>query len=494
LSKVLRVKGLRELVFKHFGLEFFEEPLDKTTTPEIWAFLNNEKHVQDTPVWRMNHNRLKLPEEHLSKIIDLKELKRIVLKQSDVETFFERNPREKKKFDEYFNEAVFWHAIKSPYYWRESTSKDSKYHSLIASAAEGVPLEMNRFAARKSAEFIRKRIDSGKPVTVMDVGVGGGNTIRFLLQELRNVGVKNAGNLKIVLNDVEPSVFEVAKKLASEFSSLSLTEKNFVCIPTTFYAVSQVLGIKGMPKHHPWKLADENVVKVIKGLKKNVDLLVSGASFNNLPHSKLAFSTVNALLKNKGKAVIWDWGGFDVTQKIFSQKQLDRKIKTIHPNESRRVTVRENIKGFWRFWLEHHGYTSAEEKDDKAWRMLEHYIDSSEKVDVYSWFNEHVEELEALRRGRAFTYFGHANRAYRTPEDVIKVARRTGFKINQVSFPLADRSGTEDGKIVWSEENPRFVTWFAELTKTRPAVLKKTVYIISDLLAKFKHSFNMNFA
>lgn len=482
------------MVFNHFGLKSFEEPLDKATMPEIWAFLNNGKHTTDTPVWRMNHNRLKRPEEHLSESIDLKELKKIVLNQLDVKTYLKENPREEKKFNEYFKEAIFWHAIKSLYYWRDSNSVDPKYHSLIASAAEGIPLEMNRFAARKGAVFLKKRIESGKQVMVMDVGVGAGNTIRFLLQELRNAGVKKTTNLKIVLNDVEPSIFDVAKKLASEFSDLSVTEKNFAFVPTTFYAVSQVLGVKGMPEKQLWKLAKADAASTIKDLKGNVDLLVSGASFNNFPHSNLAFSSANALLKYGGKAMLWDWGGFDITQKSFSQKQLAREIKTINPTELRGVTVRENIKGFWRFWLEHHGYTSAQEKDAAAWRKLEKYIDSAPLVDVYDWFNQHADELEDEHRcGRAFTYFGHANRAYRTPEDVIKVSRKTGFKINQVSYPLADRGWTEDGKIIWREVNPRFVTWFADLTKTRPAALKKVVYKAGQFFVKLKHSNNMNF-
>ncbi len=49
-------------------------------------------------------------------------------------------------------------------------------------------------------------------------------------------------------------------------------------------------------------------------------------------------------------------------------------------------------------------------------------------MDVKRFFDEHVKEMEEHRvaEGRGFTYFGHANRAYRTPEDVLNAAEKSG--------------------------------------------------------------------
>ncbi|MGC8851298.1 MAG: hypothetical protein ACP5O3_03680, partial [Candidatus Micrarchaeia archaeon] len=111
----------------------------------------------------------------------------------------------------------------------------------------------------------------------------------------------------------------------------------------------------------------------------------------------------------------------------------------------------------------HHGYINPAEGDNYWWKKLENYIDTSQVVDVKRFFDEHVKEMEEHRvaEGRGFTYFGHANRAYRTPEDVLNAAEKVGLRARRVFYPLADRLETEDGKLKWTEPNPRFVTWHA---------------------------------
>ena len=101
------------------------------------------------------------------------------------------------------------------------------------------------------------------------------------------------------------------------------------------------------------------------------------------------------------------------------------------------------------------------------WEKLSDYIDTSKEVSVYKWFEENHETLEShrMQNQRKFTYSGYANRAYRTPEDVIRSAAASGFKVNHVIYPMADKTEGPKTKTAWGKPNPRSVTWHADLEK-----------------------------
>ncbi len=493
---VMPVNELRAKVYTHFGIRKFGEPVEGQVHPAIWKEISGG-FAPDHPNAdsRMSHNLLKVPEEHRSARTDEKKLRQIVEAIPDIQEHLDAHPQDRKAMPGIFKDAVFWHGIVAPFYWRASTGQDPKYHKLIGSAAEGIPLEMNRENAKRAAQTLADRLEA-KPtglVTLMDVGTGPGNTSRFTLQELvKELQARgqpaDLSRVRVVLNDVEKSVDSVADKFAGEeFKAYGLKRENVHTMATSFFAASQVLNVPGMPKSIPWPMADEPTEKLIKSLEGRVDVLVSGASFNNLPHSSLAFRTVHALLAKGGKAHVWDWGGYDVSKKTYTQKQLDR---VIHTTEGAKVTVRENIKGFWRFWLEHHGYTHAESRDETWWKRFEHYVDSKTNnyVDPLDWFTRYRPELEAHRNGRAFTTFGHANRAYRTPEDVSVSARKAGFRIDSISYPVANREGTREPAnppVTWDKPNPRFVTWQATLAKTGTGSVRRTRYAVGKFFKGF---------
>ncbi|MGB9577436.1 MAG: hypothetical protein ACP5O3_03685 [Candidatus Micrarchaeia archaeon] len=209
--------------------------------------------------------------------MDFKNLAKIVSEIPEIKKAIQSKPA-KKRFPKILEEAVFWHQVKSPFYWAKSTTTDLHYHNLIASAAEGIPIEMNRFNARRGAEIaIKKLKENPQAFTIMDVGVGQGNTTRFLLEEIRKRDPQALQKIRLVLNDVEPSVETVAKKLSEEFG---IKPDNIVVLPTTFYAASHAFGLIPKP---PWKTSTtyKKSIEQLSKLRGKVDLLVSGASFNN---------------------------------------------------------------------------------------------------------------------------------------------------------------------------------------------------------------------
>jgi SAM-dependent methyltransferase len=466
------VAELRKLVYGAMGVTDFETPTKRATHPLVWRYLN-PFHDIDTPLSRMNHNPLKLPEEHLEKHFSVTGLKRVVRSVPEISAFLRKNLAARRSFDKVFQDAVFFHQVKSPDYWKESD--ETRYLTRITQSAEGVPAEMNEHNARLAAEelLVRTFPNKNKTVTVLDLGTGAGGTIIPVLERLKqhhHIAPEFIEKLKIYLNCLQPHLEDVKARLVE----LGLREENVVFVPTTFYAFSQAMGVKGMPETHPWPFADAKQLHELQQLRGNVDVIISGASMNNLPRSKLAFDTLHALLKVGGKAFLWDWGGFDLAKKQYSQKELDRVVRTTH---GAHVTVRDNIKGFWRFWLNHHGYIDQEQNDERAWNELEKHIDNAEIVNVLGWFNKNYPALERYRNGRVITKLGHANRAYRTPEDVALAAKRAGFKIREISYPLADKVD-KDEKPFWKKPNPRFVTWQAILEKPKQGVFKRFFYNI----------------
>ena len=470
-----RTPELREMVFRVMGAGDFETPLEKAAHPAVWAYLNSGYHDAETPILHMNHNRLKLPEEHLQKHFSLKKLKEIVLEIPEIQRHLKERPEEKKEFNGVFQDAVFFHQVKSPFYWKKAGGDE--YLKNISAAAEGVPQDMNEHNAETAAETAHQLLLKRKKgfVTILDVGTGTGGTIIPVLRKLAARHPDALSRTRVVLNCVQPNLKEVKEKL----EDLGVSWKNVVLVPTTFYAFSQAMGVRGMPEEHPWPFADSETLRKIKGMKGKIDVIVSGATLNNLPRSSLAFDTLYALLSKGGRALLWDWGAFDLAKKEYSKKELNRDIKTIG---RKRVTVGDNIKGFWRFWLYHHGYIDPKKFDNKAWEKFEHYFNSSPKIDVYGWFEKNFSELEKLRGNRDFTTMGFANRAYRTPEDVARAASHAGFKVNEISFPLASHGQSGDAKFNWIKPNPRFVTWHADLQKTSSGGFKHAFYSVAKAL------------
>lgn len=495
------VHKLERMVQSHLGVARYESSLGENTHPAVWGVLNhatpevNVAHrLGDNPIRRMNHNLAKLSEEHIGgeepahptfgigtaldpvadKRLYFSQVRDAVAAIPDVAQHLRSNPGDLRKLDRIVRDAFTLHQIKSPFYWKESTGVDPKYHGLIASAAEGIPLDMNRENARGAAIALNKRMNTAEGATLMDVGFGPGNTTRFTLEELVKLQQKTSGNadlrnVKLVLNCVEPSLKANAEKMVSEFTAHGLKPENVTIVNGSFYAAAQALNVRGLPDKMPWDLADAPTLKALAGLKGKVDVMVSGAAFNNLPLSRVNFATIRKLLRKGGEAHVWDWGGYDTTRRAFRQKDLDRKIPT---DTGSKITVRENIKGFWRFWLEHHGYTARAKPadapaswkpDEKMWTELETHIDTAPVVDVYKWLNENADRLEAHRGDRTFTYFGNANRAYRTPEDW-QHARQFGFSV-MTRYPMADKDHSEATGIPWKAPNPRFVTVKALLVK-----------------------------
>ena len=471
---VIGVGRLRRLVYGAMGVTDFKTPLEKAAHPAVLKYLN-PFHEIDTPLSRMNHNPLKLPEEHLGKQFGVTGLKWVVLKVPEISAFLRKHPAALSYFNKIFEDAVFFHQVKSPFYWRQAGG--TGYLKTITASAEGIPAEMNANNARLAAEdvIIKTFPPKNKTVTLLDVGTGAGGTILPVLERLKQYHYASPevfGKLKIYLNCLQPNLDEVKEKIAA----YGVKKENIITVPTTFYAFSQAMGVRGMPKIHPWQFADAEQFHELHKLRGKVDIIISGASMNNLPRSKLAFDTLHALLKPKGKAFLWDWGGFDLAKKAYSQKELDRTVQTTGGTP---VSVRDNIKGFWRFWLYHHGYIDPEKGDEKAWNKLEHYINTAKQVNVLDWFNNNYLMLENRhRKNRDFTELGNANRAYRTPEDVANAAKRSGFKITKITYPLAGKTETRDGKTKWTEPNPRFVTWQAVLEKPNQGLFKRAVYRI----------------
>lgn len=464
MERFLSVKEgtLEHAVFKTLGVVDFDSPVNHTTVhPAVWSALNNghpdvsSYKYAGTPITRMNHDLLKLPSEVFEdgRREDLEKIVGAIKQTREVKAYLTQNPGEKERLDEVIAHALDLFRVKSPYYWRDSTTADPTYHKSIYLEAQNLPLEMNRHNARQLAAFAHEKLSGGqKEFTIMDVGTGGGNTIRFALEEIRALDPEHLGKVNVVLNDIETSVSDVGKKLKADFGVKSVT-----VVPTTFYALPQTLGLKGM--FPAWKMAADGDYEKIARLKGKVDAFTSFASLNNIPHSGLAFQTISALLRKGGRAFVGDWSGYDTTQRKFTQKQLDRKIPV-----DGGVTVRKNIKGFWWFWLHHHGYIdlpTRQAKQLKWWDKLENYIDTSPQVDVLDWFNKNHPKMEAerIKRRRKFTFFGYANRAYRTPEMVRDAAANAGLVERYLGYPMAGKKQTEDGKITFEPHNPRFVTW-----------------------------------
>ncbi|MFH1780043.1 MAG: hypothetical protein ABH803_02775 [Candidatus Micrarchaeota archaeon] len=460
----IKPNSLESVVFKVMGTTDFETPLDHTTVhPKVWRVINNNrpegihKHGANPP-GRMNHNILKLPvdvfEGKRKNELDL--IKKTIKKTKEVKEYLEINPEEKKSLNRVINHAIFLHTLKSPYYWRTSLTADPKYHKSIYTEAQNIPAEMNRHNARELAKFAHEKLSAGqKEFIFMDTGTGLGTTTRFVLEEIQKINPDHLKKITVVLNDIDKKTLtQVGDKLKQDFGvKLEL-------LPSTFYVAIQALKTKGMKE--AWRMADEEVYEKMQKLKGRLDAYTSFASWNNLPHSEIAFKTVKALLKKGGKAFLGDWGGYDITQKEFTQNELDRKI-----NAEGNVTVRKNIKGFWWFWLHHHGCIDLNTNQQKWWRKLERHIDTADKVNVLNWFNSNYKKMEAERkkRGRKYTFFGYANRAYRTPEMVRNAAVKAGLKVKYVGYPLANKKTTENGSITYEPHNPRFVTWHAILEK-----------------------------
>lgn len=458
---------LEHVVFKSLGVLDFDGQLShKTVAAGVWRALNNN-HPPDpkykyaeTPVTRMNHNLLKLPEEvfESDRRDELEGIKAAVRNAAEVKSFLLNHPDQQGRLDSVIGHALELHRIKSPFYWRESTTADPRYHKSIYTEAQNLPLEMNRYNARQLADFANARLNAGKEgFTIMDVGTGGGNTIRFALEEIRRLNPEHMRKITVVLNDIEDaSINRVAESLTKDFGV-----NRVITVPSTFYAFAQGLGMNGMPR--AWRMADDSTYKDIENLRGKVDAFTSFASFNNLPHSGLVFRTVHELLHKGGRAFIGDWSGYDVTKRSFSQRELDREIRQFRGNS--RVTVRDNVKGIWWFWLHHHGYTELKTGQTRWWNRLERYIDRSPNVNVLDWFNRNHPKMEAerVKRQRKYTFFGYANRAYRTPEMVVDAAKKAGLAVHYAGYPMAN--ATSSGDIKFAEFNPRFATWHAVLVK-----------------------------
>ncbi|MBI5229172.1 methyltransferase domain-containing protein [Candidatus Micrarchaeota archaeon] len=474
MSRFLRVRkgSLEQVVFKTIGVDDFNSPVNHTTIkPHIWTALNNNRADEPRykysvkPITRMNHNLLKLPVEVFEegRQQDLEKIFNAIKQSRETREYLAEHPEESERLNSVVMHAIDLLRIKSPFYWRDSTKQDATYHKAIYIEAQNLPLEMNRHNARTLARFAVKRMAAGqKEFTIMDMGTGGGNTIRFALEEIRKLNSVYLARINVVLNDIELSVNEVSEKIKQEFGV-----KNVMVIPTTFYVFPQALELKGM--FPAWKMAAENDYRRIAFLRGKVDAFTSFASFNNIPHSNLAFQTIFELLRPGGRAFLGDWGGYDITQRKFTQRELNRRIRA-----RGNITVRDNIKGFWWFWLHHHGFTQIgrdsqgrESRQLKWWRKLEKHIDTAKEVDVLDWFNRNHPRLEAerVKRKRKYTFFGYANRAYRTPEMVRKSAKQAGLRELYLGYPAANRTGTEDCQIIFEKHNPRFVTWFGVFEK-----------------------------
>jgi len=235
---------------------------------------------------RMSSDASRVPMEFAARQWGQIEFLQKALKSPAVARQIARDPLARIEFEKAIFDSLQARALKS--FSEEWASLSPKTISTLIgrakkTAAKPTPALANEYNAGMVAQEAVRRLQKGKPITILDLGCGGGGTIVPIInsipRELRS-------RVRVVLVDVMAGGL---KSTARKLMRRGLVGKE------------QVIVIR----ENISRLMQNNRIAHLFG---TIDIATSGAALHHASAIEPTFEGVKRLLKKDGAFIFWDWG------------------------------------------------------------------------------------------------------------------------------------------------------------------------------------------
>ncbi|MCX6799501.1 MAG: hypothetical protein NTW59_05410 [Candidatus Diapherotrites archaeon] len=415
-------RQLQRQVYREMGISR-SRPTTAATNRQILSVLH-PTHAERSAMQSVAHDFSALPAESRAAFVERARIRQVLLQNQRIRQIVERYPRLGASLDSQIERAL--------------TQRGFKCTSELWGARKAIAAGIKTIDARTGgySEIMNERMGkvagsmlaNVRAPTIFDIGTGAGSTI---LQVVENIHPAQRANAKIVISDVVPTAL---KSVRRQLAAMGVKPGNVIIFPVGFNHVCSTL--RTMPRQ-PFlkKFPGYNFRKNLLSLIGQVDLFVSGATFNNFPKINGILRGTKALLKPGGAAVIWDWAGIETTARALPREQLERKM---FATEGNAPTGRENLLSFSEYWLR--SYIKDEARLQEALSRLQRDVGASNSFDFIKWAEANRGLFE--QDWQKIAGQGRRNRGYRTTEQIAGDMQRAGMRVQSVFFPLY-----EPGKI-----------------------------------------------
>jgi len=415
-------RQLQRQVYRELGISK-SRPTTAATNRQILGILH-PTHAERSAMQSIAHDFSALPAESRQQFADRAGIKAELLHNPKIQRAVERFPRLGASLDSILDRALTQRGFKrTSELWgaRKAIAAGIK---TIDDRAKGYSEIMNERMGKVAGSMLA----NVRAPTIFDIGTGAGSTI---MRVAENMHPAQRANARIVISDVVPTAL---KSVRSQLAAMGVKPGNVIIFPVGFNHVCSTL--RAMPRQ-PFlkKSPGYNFRKNLLSLIGQVDLFVSGATFNNFPQISGIVRGAKMLLKPGGAIAVWDWAGIETTARALPREQLERRM---FATEGNAPTGRENLLAFSEFWLR--SYIKGEARLHEALSRLQRDVAASKSFDFIEWARANQGLFE--RDWQKIAGQGRRNRGYRTTEQIAGDVRRAGMRVQSVFFPLY-----EPGKI-----------------------------------------------